>query len=64
MVVAVIAASHALAGRAGEARRAMDHLRQLDPALCISNLKEWLPLQRPEHLATFGDGLRQAGLPE
>jgi TolB-like protein len=64
MVVAVIAASHAFAGRAGEARRAMDHLRELDPTLRISNLKEWLPLQRPEHLATFGDGLRRAGLPE
>ena len=64
MVVAVIAASHALAGRADEARRAMQHVRKLDPALRISNLKDWLPLQRPEHLATFADGLRKAGLPE
>ena len=64
MVVAVIAASHALAGRADEARRAMLHMRKLDPSLRISNLKDWLPLQRPEHLATFADGLRKAGLPE
>jgi hypothetical protein len=36
-------ASHALAGRADEARRAMDRLRQLDPALRISNLRDLLP---------------------
>ncbi len=64
MVVAIIAASHALAGRTDEARRAMDHLRQLDPALRLSNLTDWLPIHRPEDLATFADGLRRAGLPE
>ena len=60
----IIAASHALAGRTDEARRALHHLRGLDPALRISNLKDWLPLHRPEDLATFADGLRRAGLPE
>jgi TolB-like protein len=64
MVVSIIAASHALAGRTDEGRRAMDHLRQLDPTLRISNLGDWLPIQRPEDLATFADGLRKAGLPE
>jgi hypothetical protein len=64
MVVGIIAASHALAGHVEEARRAMRHLRQLDPALRISNLKEWLPIRRPQDLATFTDGLRRAGLPE
>ena len=64
MVVGIIAASHALAGRTDEARRALHHLRQLDPALRISNLKDWLPIRRPEDLATFTDGLRRAGLPE
>jgi len=64
MVVSIIAASHALAGRTDEGRRAMDHLRQLDPALRISNLRDWLPIHRPEDLATFADGLRRAGLPE
>lgn len=39
-------------------------LRQLDPALRISNLADWLPIQRPEHLSLFADGLRKAGLPE
>jgi TolB-like protein len=60
----IIAASHALAGRTDEARRAMDHLRQLDSTLRISNLADWLPIHRPEDLATFADGLRRAGLPE
>ena len=64
MVVSIIAASHALAGRTDEGRRAMDHLRQLDPALRISNLRDWLPIHRPEDLTTFVDGLRRAGLPE
>jgi len=64
MVVAIIAASHALAGRADEARRAMRHLRQLDPTLRVSNLPDWLPIHRPEDLETFADGLRKAGLPD
>jgi TolB-like protein len=64
MVIAIIAASHALAGRTAEARRAMDRLRQLDPALRLSNLTDWLPIYRPENLATLVDGLRKAGLPE
>jgi TolB-like protein/Tfp pilus assembly protein PilF len=64
LVVGIIAASHALAGRTDEARRAMYQLRQLDPALRISNLTDWLPIHRPEDLAIFAEGLRKAGLPE
>jgi TolB-like protein len=64
MVVSIIAASHGLAGRPDEAQRAMHHLRELDPTLRLSNLKDWLPFHRPEDLATFADGLRRAGLPE
>ena len=64
MVVCVIAASHALAGRSDDAEQAMRHVRQLDPALRISNLNDWIPIRRPEHLATFAEGLRRAGLPE
>lgn len=64
MVAGIIAASHALAGRMDEARRAMRHLRRLDPALRISKLADWVLLRRPEDLATFADGLRRAGLPE
>jgi len=64
MVVGVIAASHALAGHQDEAQRAMNHLRQLDPTLRLSNLADWLPIRRPKDLATFADGLRRAGLPD
>jgi TolB-like protein len=64
MVVSVIAASHALAGRTNEAQRAMQQFRELDPALRVSNLGDWLPIHRPEDLLIFADGLRRAGLPE
>ncbi|MGY3175661.1 TolB-like protein [Pseudomonas sp. TE12234] len=62
--VALLAASHALSGRMDKARLAMQRLRELDPALRLCNLKDWLPIQRPEDFARFADGLRLAGLPE
>jgi TolB-like protein len=64
MVGAVSAASHALAGRAEEARRAMQHLRALDPAFRVSTLGKLVPIRRPQDLAVFEDGLRKAGLPD
>lgn len=64
LVAVIIAASHALAGQMDDAQRAMLHVRRLDSALRISNLKDWLPLRRPEDRATLADGLRKAGLPE
>jgi TolB-like protein/Tfp pilus assembly protein PilF len=64
LAVAIIAASHALAGRAGDAEDAMRHLRQLDPTLRIGNLKDWIPIRRRDDLARFAGGLRRAGLPE
>jgi tetratricopeptide (TPR) repeat protein len=62
--VSLAAASHALAGRMDKAKRAMQRVRTLDPSLRVSNLKDWLPIHRPEDLARFADGLRLAGLPE
>ena len=60
-----VAASHALAGRLAEAQQIMGRLRQLDPALRISNLGELLPpFRRAEDRARIVDGLRKAGLPE
>ena len=64
LATGVAAASHTLAGRPEEGRRAMAQLRELNPSLRISNLKDWLPIRRAEDLATFADGLRRAGLPE
>jgi tetratricopeptide (TPR) repeat protein len=58
------AASHALAGRLDQAHKAMARLRQIDPALRLSDLRRMLPYRRPDDLARFEEGLRQAGLPE
>jgi hypothetical protein len=63
-VAAIIAASHAIAGRTEQARTAVKHLRKLDPTFRISGLEGWIPIRRPEHLAQFTTGLRMAGLPE
>jgi TolB-like protein/tetratricopeptide (TPR) repeat protein len=61
---AIAAASYALAGRTAEARYAMEHVRQIAPELRMSNLREWIPLRRPQDFAKWADGLRKAGLPE
>jgi TolB-like protein/class 3 adenylate cyclase len=58
------AASHALAGRLDEARKHMARMCELGPALCISNLKDLLPLRRVEDFANWAGALRKAGLPE
>ena len=63
-VVAIIAASHPLAGRTEQAQTAVRHLQKLDPAFRVSSLEGWIPIRRPEHLARFATGLRMAGLPE
>ena len=60
----VAAASGALAGKIPEAEKAMARLRQLNPNLRISNLKELLPIRRPQDFDRWADGLRRAGLPE
>jgi hypothetical protein len=58
------AASNALAGRMPEAHEAMARLRQIDPALRVSDLRVLTPFRRPEHVAWYEEGLRKAGLPE
>ncbi|WP_194790929.1 winged helix-turn-helix domain-containing tetratricopeptide repeat protein [Pseudomonas sp. UFMG81] len=62
--MALLAASLALGGRQAEASQAMARLRQLDPQLRASRLREWLPIHRDEDLARFVQGLRLAGLPD
>ncbi|MDH4654727.1 MULTISPECIES: winged helix-turn-helix domain-containing protein [unclassified Pseudomonas] len=62
--VALVAASNALLGRMDKAQHAMQRLHELNPSLRISNLKDWLPIKRPEDFARFAEGLRLAGLPE
>jgi TolB-like protein/class 3 adenylate cyclase len=58
------AAANALAGRMPEAQKAMAHLRKIDPAMRVSNVKDWVPLRRPDDLKRLEEGLRMAGLPE
>jgi len=64
VAASLAAASHALAGRMDKASQAMQQVRTLDPHLRVANLKDWLPIHRPQDLALFAEGLRLAGLPE
>jgi len=61
----IAAASNALAGRLEQAQKALARLRQVEPALRVSNLRDTLgPYRRPEDIARYEEGLRKAGLPE
>jgi TolB-like protein len=60
----VAAASNALAGRLEEARDITARLRRADPSHRVSNVKDRIPLRRPEDLAKLEEGVRKAGLPE
>jgi adenylate cyclase len=59
------AASNAMAGRPEQAHKAVARLRQVNPALRVSTLKNVLgPYLHAEDLSRYEEGLRQAGLPE
>jgi len=59
------AASNAMAGRSEQAQKAVARLRQLNPELRVSNLKDLLgPYRHAEYISRYEEGLRQAGLPE
>ena len=61
----IAAASNAMAGRPEQAQKAVARLRQLNPALRVSTLKDVLgPYRRAEDLSRYEEGLRRAGLPE
>jgi tetratricopeptide (TPR) repeat protein len=63
--ICMTAASAALGGQLAEAEKAAASLRQLEPTLRISSLKELCPeFQRPEDFARLAEGLRKVGLPE
>ena len=51
-------------GQIEEAKTLMMQMRELDPALRISNLKQVIPLRQPEHFAKYEEGMRRAGLPD
>ena len=60
----IAAASHALAGRAEAAAKALAQLLLIDPAARTSRVRDWITLRRPEDYARLEEGLRKAGLPE
>jgi len=64
MALRMAAAGNALAGRLDIARNAMTRLREIDPALRVSNLGDLTALRHPEDMAKYAEGLRRAGLPE
>jgi TolB-like protein len=57
--LAIAAATNALAGRLEAAQTAASRLRQIDPTLRVNEL---YPFRRPEDVARWAEGLRQAGL--
>jgi adenylate cyclase len=61
----IAAASNAMAGRPQQAQKAVARLRQLDPALRVSNLRDFLgPYRHAEDPSRYEEGMRQAGVPE
>jgi adenylate cyclase len=60
----ILAASYARAGRTEDAQAAVQRLYEIDPTLCIANLRDAVGPYRPEGLARYEEGLRLAGLPE
>ena len=60
----IAAASHALAGRGDDAKRALSRLRSADPELRVSNLGTRVPYRRDADMERLAEGLRKAGLPD
>jgi TolB-like protein len=57
-------ASNVLAGRIQQAHEALARLRQIDPALRVSNLGNFTWRRRPQDMAQYVEAMRKAGLPE
>jgi TolB-like protein/Tfp pilus assembly protein PilF len=60
----LVAASSACIGQMDEARAAMAHHLQLDPAMQLSKLRRYNPTRKPADFARFAGALRKAGMPE
>jgi TolB-like protein/class 3 adenylate cyclase/Tfp pilus assembly protein PilF len=58
------ALSYAWAGRTEQAQKAISRLLKIDPTLRISKLVDITPLQRPQDISCYQEGMRKAGLPE
>jgi tetratricopeptide (TPR) repeat protein len=64
VVNCLAAASAAQAGQPAEARKAVERLLRLNPSLRVADTFVTRRIRRPEDIARWTDGLRQAGLPE
>jgi TolB-like protein/Tfp pilus assembly protein PilF len=64
LAICIAGVSAAHLGRITDAKMAVMRILKLDPAMRISNIGQVTPIQRPEHVAIWLDGLRMAGLPE
>ena len=64
MAICVAAAAAGQAGKLAEAQKAVARLRQLNPALRLSNLKDLLPFGREQDFDLWAEGLKKAGVPE
>jgi TolB-like protein/class 3 adenylate cyclase/tetratricopeptide (TPR) repeat protein len=63
--IRLAAAGHAMSGRLTQARKMIARLREVDPALRLSNLADVLPpFRRPDDRIKYFEALRKAGLPE
>jgi tetratricopeptide (TPR) repeat protein len=60
----IAAASNAMAGQPEQAHKAVARLRQMNPELRVSNLKDVLGPYRSADLSRYEEGSRKAGLPE
>jgi adenylate cyclase len=60
----VAAASYALSGRMEQTHKVMVRLRQIDPTLRMSNIKDRIPPLRQSDVTRYVEALRAAGLPE
>lgn len=58
-----MAASAVRLGRMDDAKKAMAHVRGINPELRISNIHEATNFQRPEDMARWKEDLAKAGLP-
>jgi adenylate cyclase len=62
--ICYLAAAKELSGRHAEAQKVVTHLREVDPAMRVSDVKDWMPIRGADDVARYEDGLRRAGLPE
>jgi hypothetical protein len=52
------------AGRSMEAQKAIHRLRQIDPAIGVSTVRDWVPFRQASDLSKLQEGLLKAGLPD